>query len=287
MSPWILAIRPRTLPASLSPVILGLAFNAKINMTTASITALCALLLQIASNLINDYYDGISGIDSVTRLGPTRVTQSGLISKNAVKFAFVGVMTTALTLGIYLMYIGGMPIIVIGVLSLLFAFMYTGGPYPLSHFPLGEILAFVFFGPIAVWGTTYLQNPDTGSAPILIGFGPGFISAAIMSINNLRDIRSDQAVNKKTVAVLLGESKARSFTMLLFSASISVPVLLSIYYLNPWFLTPLATTIIVIPQIKVIKSETIDQRLNKALAATGKYMFAYSVAICALIRLHP
>ncbi|MCP4913370.1 MAG: 1,4-dihydroxy-2-naphthoate octaprenyltransferase [Oligoflexia bacterium] len=274
INPWILAIRPKTLFASLGPVILGLAivYNEfqQINISLALLTALCALLLQASSNLINDYYDGVDGKDSDERLGPLRVTSSGLIPAAQVKKAFILTLLVSFLIGSILMIHGGIPIIVIGLSSLFFAWAYTGGPFPLSRLGLGEIAAFIFFGPIPVWGTYFLQSKVHHDLPILFGFVPGFISAALMAVNNLRDRKEDKANGKKTIATILTEMGAR-YLVINF-------ILLSAFFL-PLVTREPKSLIVILPALlffknwKKVLSAPIDRDLNNVLANTGKYLF--------------
>ena len=198
---YFLAIRPKTLTASLSPIILALTYTytqtASINFLLAISTILCALFLQISTNLVNDYYDYKKGIDGNKRLGPIRVTQQGLLKASEVKNAFLFTFFLAFIFGSYIFFHGGLTIIITAVLCFLTAYAYTGGPIPLSYFGLGEFFAFIFFGPVSVWGVYYIQTLQHSNEAILLGFGPGFISALIMSINNLRDINTDALTKKK------------------------------------------------------------------------------------------
>ncbi|MBY0412640.1 MAG: 1,4-dihydroxy-2-naphthoate polyprenyltransferase, partial [Bdellovibrionales bacterium] len=247
MKNWILAVRPKTLFASLAPVILGLAVSyvemQKIDLLVAALTALCALFLQIASNLANDYLDALRGVDNDTRLGPTRVTSTGLISHTAMKNALFLTLFMAFMLGIYLMVIGGPVIIVIGLVSLYFAYGYTGGPFPLSYNGLGEVAAFLFFGIIAVVGTNYLQTHTLSRLAFILGMGPGFISACILAVNNLRDIVSDRETKKHTLAVRFGEKFQRKLCISTIFGSIVICLYVMIVYhyklLAPVLLLPL------------------------------------------------
>jgi 1,4-dihydroxy-2-naphthoate octaprenyltransferase len=276
---WILAVRPKTLFASVAPVILGLSvayiYQSYINWIVAILTLLCALLMQIASNLANDYLDSLRGVDTDKRLGPTRVTQAGLISATSMKQALILVMALAFIMGIYLMWIGGPVIILIGLLSLYFAYGYTAGPFPLSHNGLGEVAAFLFFGVIAVSGTTYLQIHQFSKLAIILGMGPGFISATILAINNLRDIESDTEVKKRTIAVRFGESFQRRLCLILIiSSSLLVLVVALAYhfvYLFPVSLLPL----LFIKNWLNIFTKPIDSALNQALAKTAQYLLLY------------
>ena len=283
-NPWILAARPKTLPAAISPVILGLAYayhkNSVLNFEVAGITLMCTLLMQIASNYINDYYDGVRGVDGHDRLGPLRVTQAGLLTPHAVKIGASAIMGLAFLLGLHLMQVGGLPIIIIGLSSLFFAWAYTGGPFPLSRHGLGEVAAFIFFGPVAVWGTVWLQNPGVEDLmPIYLGAGPGFISATILAINNLRDRASDKLANKNTMAVRLSEQAARRFTVLLAALSLTIPLAFTLKFQNAFYLIPLLAFLLFRANWIAILHGPIDASLNDRLALTGKYLLAYCLGL--------
>lgn len=278
---WLQAIRPKTLFASLSPVILGLAIayihQGHLNFTIAILTIIAALLMQIASNLANDYLDALRGVDNETRLGPTRVTQAGLISASAMKRALILVMGLAFLSGIYLMWVGGPVIIFIGLLSLYFAYGYTGGPFPLSHHGLGEAASFLFFGVIAVSGTTYLQTHQFSKLALFMGFGPGFISATILAINNLRDIKSDREANKRTIAVRFGESFQRRLCLALIGASSLVILFVTFLYQYTWLFPVAFLPLAFIANWLHIARGEIDKRMNNALAKTAQYLLFYCV----------
>ncbi len=283
-NPWILAARPKTLPAALSPIILGLGYcyhlGLNINFETAGITLFCTLLLQISSNFINDYYDGINGVDTEDRIGPTRVTSAGLLTPGAIKSGFIATLGLAFLLGLHLMSIGGLPIIIIGVSSIFFAWAYTGGPFPLSKKGLGEVAALIFFGPVAVWGTVWLQNPkDFDLMPIYLGLGPGLISAGILAINNLRDINSDAKTTKKTIAVLIGENKARKFTFTLITLSIFIPIYFTVTHRSLFYLLPVIVFFLFFQNWKTILHAPISKEFNQTLANTGKYLLFYCLTL--------
>lgn len=283
-NPWILAARPKTLPAAISPVLLGLAYawhtNKKLDFETAGITMMCTLLMQIASNYINDYYDGIRGVDTKDRLGPLRVTQAGLLTPAAVKTGFMALLGMAFLLGLHLMAVGGLPIIIIGLSSLFFAWAYTGGPFPLSRHGLGEVAAFIFFGPVAVWGTVWLQQPGVYDLmPIYLGAGPGFISATILAINNLRDRESDAKTNKKTIAVRLSEVGARRFTLTLVAFSLLIPIAFTLKEKSAFYLIPVLAFLMFRNNWFAILQGPIDRSLNERLAMTGKFLLAYCLGL--------
>ena len=280
-NPWLLAIRPKTLFASIGPVILGLSlavlYSGQIKFLIAFLTLICALLLQISTNLVNDYFDAKTGVDSNKRLGPQRVTQTSLIEAKQVKQIFTLTFVLAFIIGIYLMIHGGLIIMIIGPLSIAFAYLYTGGPYPLSHYALGELLALIFFGPVAVWGTYYLQTNSFELLPLIAGLGPGFIAAAIMSINNLRDNKSDKENKKITLAVIMGEKKGRLLTLSLILASTIIPVILFIYLKQPWVLLTVGVFYLFIKNWMYIINGAINSNLNTVLARTGMYLFIYCI----------
>ena len=283
MKYWIMAIRPKTLTASLSPVVLGLALcvgrSTELDLLISVLTMLCALFLQISSNLINDYYDGIKGTDKEDRLGPKRVTAEGLIPADKVKKAFLITLSLSALLGLFLVYKGGLSVFIIAICSLLFAYAYTGGPFPLSYYGLGEIFAFIFFGPIAVWGTCYLQTGNFYDLlPIVVGSGPGFISATLMSVNNLRDIESDLTAKKFTLASYFGKDFGRMITIFLVICSSFIPIV-TLTFLPGKNLILLASfsCYLFAPVWKNIILGPIDSSLNRSLAATGAYMSIYSL----------
>jgi 1,4-dihydroxy-2-naphthoate octaprenyltransferase len=233
--------------------------------------------MQIASNLANDYLDSLRGVDTDQRLGPTRVTQAGLISATAMKKALILVMSLAFFFGIYLMWIGGPFIMAMGLLSLYFAYGYTGGPFPLSHNGLGEVAAFIFFGLVAVNGTTYLQTHQFSKLAIILGMGPGFISATILAINNLRDIRTDTETHKKTIAVIFGESFQRRLCLFLIICSSLIIFCTAITY-HYLYLFPVGLlSFVFIKNWIHIYTQPIDQRMNQALAKTAQYLLLYCV----------
>lgn len=283
MKNWIMAIRPHTLFASLAPVLLGLAVayyeTHTLNALVAILTALCALLLQAASNIANDYIDAARGIDTIERVGFTRVTSSGLIAKEQMKKALIGFLLLAFLLGIYLMIVGGPVIIAIGLLSLYFAYGYTGGPFPLSYNGLGEVAALLFFGLLAVFGTTYLQTHAISPLSLFLGLGPGVLSACVMAINNLRDLKTDEKTGKKTLAVRFGETFQRNLCI----SFLAVAMLICLY--NAFIIKAYWSFLAFIPFFLFRKTwlhllkGPVDQSLNGALATTAKFNFLYCLIL--------
>lgn len=287
MNNWILAIRPKTLFASIAPVILGtsIAFFQKSSISPLLfvLTLVCALLLQVASNLANDYLDFAKGVDNDDRLGPTRVTSAGLISPTSMKNALIFVLFLAFLFGLYLMWIGGPVIMLMGLMSLYFAYGYTGGPFPLSYNGLGEIAAFIFFGLIAVTGTTYLQTKTFSALGFILAMGPGFISACILAINNLRDIKSDEETKKRTLAVRFGEKFQRTLCLWLIAMSFFVVLFVGVFYQLKWlYPVCLLPFFFVRTWILILRGE-IDGKLNLALAKTAQYNLFYCLLIAVVL----
>lgn len=205
---WILATRPRTLSAAAAPVVAGSGFAAAdgVFAQLAALAALVgALLIQIATNLANDYYDFVKGGDTGDRLGPVRVTQAGILPPEAVFRGMVVVLALALVTGAYLVWIAGWPVAVVGLVSMLMGVGYTGGPYPLSYHGLGDVFVFVFFGPVATATTYYVQAGVWSPGAIVAGAGLGAFSTAMLVVNNLRDRETDGAAGKRTLAVRFGD----------------------------------------------------------------------------------
>ena len=226
---WILAARPKTLWAAFAPVMLGTAMASAqggFHGPSAGVALACALLLQIATNFWNDYADHVRGADTAERVGPLRATQAGLISARAMRNAALGTFALSGLASLYLVYRGGWPLAVVGVASILSGLAYTGGPRPLGYLGLGDLFVFVFFGPVAVAGTHYVQALHWSPVAALAGCGPGALSVAILVVNNLRDIATDAPAGKRTLAVRFGATFARiEYTACLVAAGL-VPVVL-------------------------------------------------------------
>lgn len=283
MKNWLLAIRPKTLFASVGPVVLGLSVaffeSNQFNLTIALLTLACALLLQVASNLANDYLDALRGVDNHNRLGPLRVTSAGLISLSSMKAGLVFTLGAALIMGIYLMITGGPVIIAIGLLSLYFSYGYTGGPFPLSYNGLGEVAAFIFFGPVAVFGSAYLQTHQVSNLALLAGVGPGCISGCILAINNLRDIKSDTETHKRTLAVRFGESFQRRLCGAFIFASFFMAIYLCLTYNYKWALGFVILPLLFRKTWRHILHHPIDQTLNTSLQRTAQYNLLYCLLL--------
>ena len=271
---WLLASRPATLPAAVVPVLVGAALAAAGGRFAVGpfLAALCAsLLIQIGTNFANDLFDFQKGADTAARLGPQRVTQSGLIPPSAVKQAMILTFTAAALIGVYLIAVGGLPILIIGVLSIISAIAYTGGPWPLGYHGLGEVFVFLFFGVVAVTGTYYLQTGAVTWTALLVSVPVGLLCTAIIVVNNVRDIDTDRAAGKRTLAVRIGRTATRGLYAACVAISYLIPVALWLAgTLTPLALLPLVTLPLAVPLVRLVATETAGPPLNRALKGTGR-----------------
>ena len=269
MSPWLLAARPKTLSAAIVPVLMGTALAApNISWPLFAWTLLGAVLIQIATNFINDAIDFERGADTGERLGPLRVTQAGLLGADAVMRGAWVCLAGAAICGIPLIMRAGWPLFAIGVASMLMAYAYTGGPYPLAYHGLGELFVILFFGVIAVGGTFYVQTLRYTREALFAGLAAGSLATVLIVINNLRDIDSDRRSNKRTLAARFGERFARAevvfFAIAPFAAVIAITWL-------PLFALPL--TLLVIACATMSRGAA----LNRCLGIAGALQWAFGI----------
>jgi len=278
---WILAARPKTLWAAVAPVIIGTAMaygDAKVHWLSAALAALGAVFIQIGTNFANDYYDHLHGADEGERLGPLRATQAGLVKPRTMKTATIIAFTLAFIAGIYLIYRGGLPILIIGLFSILFGVLYTGGPFPLGYYGLGDIFVLIFFGFVAVGGTYYVQALEINRMVLLAGVAPGLFSMAILTVNNFRDINTDREAGKKTLAVRFGETFARLEYLLSVTVACLIPVVLCLLAPGHFFvLIASLGLLLAIPSIRLVFREKPGVVFNKVLADTGKLLLIFSL----------
>ena len=280
---WVLASRPKTLPAAVSPVMVGTAL-AYADRGFALLPALAALsvalLLQIGVNLANDYFDFKKGIDTADRQGPVRVTQSGLIPPGRVKVAMGIVFAMTLLPGIYLIVRGGWPLLIIGGASIIAALAYSGGPYPLASHALGDLFVFVFFGLVAVCGTFYVQTLKLTPLAFLMGIVEGLLITAILVINNLRDIETDRRAGKRTLAVLIGDRGTRLEYTALQVGAYTLP---ASFWLggqtSAWILLPCLSLPLAIQLNRIVWQTQGGRALNQTLAGTAKLTLVFSVLL--------
>lgn len=286
MNPWFLAVRPRTLWASVAPVGIGTAMaygDGVAHLPSAAAALLGALLVQIGTNLANDYFDSRNGVDTPDRKGPVRVTQSGLIAPTTVKWAFISCFCAAALVSGYLVARAGMPVLVIGLVSILSGLLYTAGPKPLSHLGLGDIFVLVFFGPVAVAGTYFVQSFDCNAAVLAAGLAPGLFSTAILAVNNLRDMATDRRAGKRTLAVRFGKTFARNEYLVCIVLACVVPAIVCLITNgSPLTLLPTLVFFLMLPAINTVFTSDDGEALNNALAQTSQGLLMYAVIFCAV-----
>jgi len=280
---WMLAARPKTLWAATAPVVIGTAMALRdgvVHIPAAVLALLGALLIQIGTNFHNDYRDFETGADTQARKGPTRVVLAGLISASAMRRATFFAFAAAVAAGAYLMWRGGWPIVVIGACSILFGILYTGGRYSLKNLGLADLFVFIFFGPVAVAGTYYVQALAWPLEVWLAGIAPGVLSIAILMVNNVRDIEEDRAHRKRTLVVRFGRPFGIGAYVCCLLAAAAVPFLLHVSFRGP-LLAGIAAVIVPLAfvPVRTLVTTPVEEgrKLNAVLAATGQLLLVYSL----------
>lgn len=278
---WIAGARPRTLPAVVGPVLAGggLAWLDGGFAAAPFLAALgAALLIQIGTNFANDYSDFARGADTADRLGTPRVTQAGLLTAAAVRLGAAVSFALAAAVGVYLVIVGGWPVVWIGVCAILAGVCYTGGPWPYGYHGLGDLVVLILFGPVTVAGTYYVQLSRWAPEALLAGFGAGALATAILVVNNLRDITTDAAAGKRTLAVRIGPSATRVQYSLLVAAAIAVP---PVGVVAGWWpagtLLASGAVLFAAAPLRVVWTYEDPRTLNAALAATARAAGAYGL----------
>ena len=279
-----MAARPRTLPAAIAPVLVGT--SAAVEGTDdlrvgAFLAALIgSVFIQVGTNLANDYSDARRGADSMDRLGPVRVTASGLVAPRRVLVATWVAFAVAVAAGIYLTALAGPVILAVGVVSILAGVLYTGGPRPYGYEGLGEAFVFLFFGLVAVNGSYFVQVERLDWLPFALSLPVGFLATAILVVNNVRDIDTDRRTGKRTLAVRLGRERARVlYTGLLLATYVALPVGLLAADGPAWGLLALASLPLAARPVRAVRTRTDGPALNAALAATGALLAAFSLLL--------
>jgi 1,4-dihydroxy-2-naphthoate polyprenyltransferase len=282
---WLVAARPRTLPAAIAPVLVGTAaaIEASDDLRVGAFVAalLGSIFIQIGTNLANDYSDARRGADTADRLGPVRVTSAGLVTPRRVLLATWIAFAAAVAAGIYLTVVAGPLILVVGVASILAGVLYTGGPRPYGYAGLGEAFVFLFFGLVAVNGSYYVQLERLDWLPFGLSLPVGFLATAILVVNNVRDIDTDRRAGKRTLAVRVGRDRARRlYVALLTGAFLGVPVIVLLggtpWLLLVWLAAPLARA-----PLESVLTRTDGPALNQALAQTGALLGVFSLLLAA------
>ncbi len=284
---WLMAARPRTLPAAVAPVLVGTALAATLGTfkpLTFIATLLGAVFIQIGANLSNDYSDARRGADTEDRLGPVRVTAGGLVPPKQVLIATYVAFGLAVLVGVYLIVTAGWQILAIGAASILAGVLYTGGPKPYGYEGLGEVFVFLFFGVAAVTGTYFAQREEWAWESFALAVPVGLLATAILMVNNVRDLETDRRAGKRTLAVRLGRARARTlYAVTVYVAFLTAPVAwlaggegLSAFLLLPWLALPLAA-----PVVRTVRNRVDGPSLNQALAKTGMLQLVFCVLLSA------
>lgn len=288
MSPlrlWLVAARPRTLPAAVAPVLVGTALAASEDVFKPLRFA-CALIgsvfIQIGTNLANDYSDARRGADTEDRLGPVRVTAGGLMPPRRVLTGTYVAFGVAVAAGAYLIAVAGWELLVVGIASIAAGVLYTGGPKPYGYEGLGELFVFLFFGVVAVVGSYFVQVEELRWEAFALSVPVGLLASAILVVNNVRDVDTDRRAGKRTLAVKLGRDRARTLFAAMIYLSFAVPVAVAAAGdLSWWVLLALASLPLAPPLVRTVRTRTDGASLNGALASTGRLLAVYSVLLAA------
>ena len=281
---WLVAARPRTLPAAVAPVLVGTALAASEDVfrPLAFVAALLgSIFIQIGTNLSNDYSDARRGADTADRLGPVRVTASGLVAPRQVLVATWLAFGVAVLFGIYLIALVGWELLAIGAASILAGVLYTGGPRPYGYEGLGELFVFLFFGVVAVVGSYYVQTEELKTLAFELSVAVGLLSAAILMVNNVRDLDTDRRAGKRTLAVRLGRERARRAFVATIALAYAVVALVAVLDGPLWMLLSWLSLPLVPPLLRAVTTRTDGPSLNVALAATGRLLGTFSLLLSA------
>ena len=275
MNKWLIGARPKTLPAAIAPVAVATALaGSDASLAPALLALVVSLSLQIGVNYANDYSDGIRGTDT-ERVGPTRITASGLATPSSVKAAAFISFGVGAVAGLALAAMTSWWLIAVGLAAIAAAWGYTGGKNPYGYMGLGEIFVFIFFGVVATVGTFYVQTEEITLDSILISISMGAVACALLAINNIRDRALDEPVGKKTLAVRLGDRRSRYF----FASLISLGYLASFALGNIWVLLTLLTLPLSAPLIRGVLGSAQGRDLIPFLAKTGKLQLQFSILL--------
>jgi 1,4-dihydroxy-2-naphthoate octaprenyltransferase len=282
---WLLASRPRTLPAAIAPVLVGTALAAtedELRVLPFLAALIGSVFIQVGTNLSNDYSDARRGADTEDRLGPVRVTAGGLMPPQRVLTGTYVAFGIAVTAGLYLAAVAGWELLVVGAASILAGVLYTGGPRPYGYEGLGELFVFVFFGLVAVAGSYYVQAEELRWEAFALGVPVGLLAAAILVVNNVRDVDTDRRAGKRTIAVRIGRERSRRMFTDMVIVAFAVPaVTWALGGLSAWLLLTLAAVPLVPPLVRTVSTRADGPALNDALAATGRLLAVFSLLLAA------
>ena len=275
---YVLASRPKTWIASLSPVLIGTSLAYPINFLVVTLTLLFSLFIQIGTNYANDYFDFMKGADSHLRNGPKRATQEGWIQPKAMLNATLAIFSAALIVAIPLMILAGLWSLFLALSCIAFGILYTGGPKPLGYLGLGEVFVFIFFGPVATCGSFFLQTGTVNPPVLIASLAPGLLSCSILIANNLRDEKSDRVAKKNTLIVRFGKTfGCWEYTFCIIGAALTGPVLV-LFYEAPLFLYGTGFLIpIAVPSIQKVFGFQDPFELISVLQKSAAYLFFYTL----------
>ena len=280
---WAVAARPRTLPAAVAPVLVGTALAGSEDefRPLAFVAALVgSVFIQIGTNLSNDYSDARRGADAEDRLGPVRVTAGGLMPPRQVLVGTYVAFGVAVAAGAYLAAVAGWELLVVGAASILAGVLYTGGPRPYGYEGLGELFVFLFFGLVAVAGSYFVQTEELRWEAFALAAPVGLLAAAILVVNNVRDVETDRRAGKRTLAVRVGRERARRLYAAMLVLAFAAPVAIWLAGgLSAWVLLALAALPLAPPLIRTVATRTDGPALNGALARTGALLALFSVLL--------
>jgi 1,4-dihydroxy-2-naphthoate octaprenyltransferase len=288
---WIMASRPRTLPAAVAPVLVGTGLaiqDGEFDAFAFIFALLGALFIQVGTNLSNDYSDARRGADTEDRLGPVRVTAGGLVPPRQVLVATYVSFGLAVLCGVYLIVVAGWVLLAIGAASILAGVLYTGGPRPYGYEGLGELFVFLFFGIVAVTGSYYVQTQDLPWEAFALAVPVGLIASGILVVNNVRDLETDRRAGKRTLAVRLGRARTRVLYVAMLALAYLAALVpwiagaLSAWLALSWLSLPLA-----VRAVKIVRARVDGPSLNAALAATGMLQLVFCVLLSAGIVASP
>lgn len=281
LTPWVAATRPKTLAAGIIPVVVGSAvayYDGAFHPIRSGLCLACAILIQIITNFVNEIEDFKRGADKADRVGPQRMVAAGLISVPTMQKVVVGLYLVTVALGLLLIVKAGMAVLVIGVLSLVFSYGYTGGPYPLAYKGLADLFVLIFFGLAAVNGTYFVLTGSFSFLTLLLSLGPGFLSMNILGVNNIRDIETDRAAGKNTLAVRLGRKPAIRLYAVLNTLSFLSVLIAFLMLKNSLLLLPLLVLPLSLLVTKELKTSS-GTALNAVLAKTGGVLFLFGATL--------
>jgi 1,4-dihydroxy-2-naphthoate octaprenyltransferase len=282
---WLMASRVRTLPASVAPVLVGTALAGYLGIfhPLRFVAALIgAIFIQVGTNLSNDYSDARRGADSEDRLGPVRVTAGGLVPPRRVLVATYVSFGVAVLAGVYLIVVAGWQLLLVGAASILAGVLYTGGPRPYGYEGLGEAFVFLFFGIVAVAGSFFVQVRHLNWEAFALAVPVGLIAAAILVVNNIRDLETDRRAGKRTLAVRLGRERTRAmYAVIVYLAYVLAPVTWWFGPLRAWLLLPWLTFPLAVGLVRTVRNRTDGTSLNAALARNGMLQLAFCVLLSA------